>query len=152
MKTNLCVPNCLEFVLIKRKFHVDKKKIARELKLKDDGIDINAVVLNKFLEQYNLRCSHLSPFLNLETDLILKENLIPEKDVLAAYDGSRIFRTGSQHTKHFSVVISYNILDDLIRLFDPPANQFDVKLISLNNSMQAREDERYGFYVISAFS
>ncbi|MBS3100397.1 hypothetical protein J4463_04265 [Candidatus Pacearchaeota archaeon] len=144
-----CVPLCIEYILKRKEIETDAKKIAEELELREDGIDFDLAMLNQFLRKHGLTCFHNSPFGNLETDLLLRDELKPGNDILAAYNYAYLtgeFRNGI--IRHMSVVLRHNTSEDKIYLCDPPDREFGVDLVRLNNAMDLNYDRRFGFYIV----
>jgi len=149
-KDNWCVPACLESILKTRNFTTNQKDIAIELEISENGlVDIN--LLNNLLIKYDLTLKFKNPFLiMIESDMILNSELNENNDVLVAYNYQKLHNLENKNIKkHFSIITDYNTLSDEISMLDPSqTDKIIVDLISLHNSIQAREDKRYGFYII----
>jgi hypothetical protein len=136
-----CVPACLQSVLeLKRFYPPNQAEIAERLEIDKDGFH-DVKKLEKFLSDYNLRVEHYNPFLELlDADFFLAHNLKDDRDVLAFYRNRK---------KHCSIVTGFDLRKSVVELQDPGQNKcVEISLPELIGKMQAREDERYGFYLI----
>jgi len=152
-KDSWCVPACLQSILEQRGIFLSQEHIAKRLRIDKEGLE-NMGNLNEFLREHDLELHFMSPFLTIEADLILKERLRDDTDVLVAYDYLKLhnmLRHQSNIGKHVSIVIDYNPSLDQVTLIDPSKKQSTNvhPLPNLTNSIRLVEDPRYGFYCIN---
>ena len=161
-RDNWCLPACLQEVIRLRRFmELSQREIASELDVNARGADIDLERLDDFLSRYDLKCFHYNPFMDvsMSPDIFLETELNFKQDVMAAYDFLKLHKRGRTskeiNARHFSIIERYNTRRDLIDLVDPSSKHgVRVKqaesfhLPDLVDAMQAREDMRYGFYVV----
>lgn len=151
-KENWCVPACLQAIIQSRCLVApSQQEIADVLGVKEDGLDLSEEVFESFLGPYCLKCDFYNPFIGpIESDLILRLCLTANSDLTVAYDHAELHKTKKRLGQHFSIVTDYDLIRDTVELIDPSQKELvKVKLIALNNAIQAKEDPRYGFYVFS---
>jgi hypothetical protein len=147
-----CLPACLQSILsLRRYYEPSQSEIAEKLGIKEEGIE-DFSLLEKFLAEYDLKYKHNNPLTSMiGADIFLEEELDYSKDIIAAYDYAKLFRTGKKDSRHYSVITEYNIKKDIVKLGEPSEARIrEVILPDLVDSMQAREDSRFGFYVIES--
>ena len=154
-KDNWCVAACLEAVLRFRRNQqsASQVEIAHELRINQNGLDSFDLTfdINRFLKKYNLGCRHRNPFENhMGPEYTLIEEFYDFQDVMVAYDYLKMHKIHNplgKIGKHFSLITGFE--KDKIELQDPSKGEpVNVSLYSLLDAMQAREDRRYGFYII----
>ena len=146
---NMCLASCLQSILDARGFSVSsQEKISRQFDIGKKGVDINEVVLNRFLNQYNLASRFVRPSENLiEPDIFIRD-ISSNADVLVFYDLARIHSRG-QNTGHFSLLAGFiEGREKEVYLHDNLSGKIEqVSLPDLINSMRTFRNS--GFYLIS---
>ncbi|MFA5019959.1 MAG: C39 family peptidase [Candidatus Pacearchaeota archaeon] len=137
-----CVPACLESILKAESFGVSQEEIANNLGIKENGFNFNRARLTNFTGSYGLYLGFESPFLGaIEDDLILKQ--INKKHILIAGK----FRG----KKHCILVLDYNYPSDFAFVYDPSLKRpFQISIPKIKEAINAREDLRNGYYLISS--
>lgn len=153
-----CLPACIQAIIKLRRFmEPSQREIAEFLDVGDKGFDGSVEEIDKFFRRYNIGCRHVNPFMTLSEppDIILETELNDSTDIMVAYDYLRLHNgpmAKNRPAKHFSIVQSYQPKREKVEILDPSRNKMEmaraVCLDDLVNSMQAREDERYGFYIV----
>lgn len=154
-----CLPACIQAIIKLRRFmEPSQREIAEFLNVGDRGFDDSVDEIDKFFRRYRLVCRHVNPFMTLSEppDIILETELNDSTDIMVAYDYLRLHKgpmAKDRPAKHFSIVHSYKPREEHVEILDPSRDKMEmvrvVCLDNLVNSMQAREDERYGFYIVN---
>ena len=133
---------------------LSQSEIVERLGIDKSGIDISERILDEFVKSYRLSgCRHVNPFTTpcFSLDLFLETELTDRVDMLVAFDKGRLGEESGKPIKHFCLVVDYDSGRDRVFLHDPSSREPEsLELPSLMNAMQAREDPRYGFYVIES--
>jgi hypothetical protein len=153
-KKDFCVFACLERILQKKGQIISQAEISRsfpEYPLR--GYHFRQDLLSKFLKNFGLSSEHYNPYTSqTELDLFLRDNILPENDILVAYNYKRLFNSSrnEEQAEHASLVLEYRPIKDIIILAEPSEQKIiEVRYSDMMKSVHPDQNPDYGFYVIN---
>ena len=168
-RDNWCLAACLQSVLHYKTFYEPSQgEIAERLLTAAGGVegDVSEDILNRFLGNFNLTCSHVNPHEDLNEEaarevLVKQVSLDGSTDVLVGYDYATLHGLGKENVgkgKHFSLVTHFNPRSERVQLSDPAQKSDNGKSpqvlvdlyggASLYAATSPRISNGFGFYLV----